>query len=298
MDVPVSVETEMCLLLKVFPEAAMRFLKSLIPLSVRRCLRVMVQLRRRRPNELKNALQYIAIFSLPNIFACVEDFATRSSRYTDVRIRGHRDLVRLRNRTSDFDVFRQVFLQQQYVIPDLKDPHFIIDAGANIGLTSLFLLLRYPNATIIAIEPDPENFEIAVHNLRSFANRCHLVHGGLWSEDTELAISRGTYADGRHWATQTVKPASADAEIVPVYHLASLIDKYNFKTIDLLKIDIEGAELQVFRDGDTSFLATTECCAIECHGADCVEAFQNAISKYNFGTIESGELLIAHKPVG
>ena len=46
--------------------------------------------------------------------------------------------------------------------------------------------------------------------------------------------------------------------------------------LDLLKIDIEGAELQVFRDGSTDFLAKTRCCAVECHGAAPEQAFRAA----------------------
>ena len=173
----------------------------------------------------------------------------------------------------------------------MEDPNYIVDGGANVGLTSLFVFLRHPNARIIAIEPDPENFTVAAETLAPFADRCHLVNGGLWSEDTELAISRGT----QHWATQTVKPTDGITPTIPVFHLETLLERHCFPRIDFLKIDIEGAELQMFRDGDTSFLSKTAFCAIECHGDCCTEAFQNAISNHNFKTIESGELIIASR---
>ena len=78
---------------------------------------------------------------------------------------------------------------------------YIIDAGANIGLASIYLLRRFPLARVIAIEPDRENFEIAKHNLRMLSARCRLVHGAVWSAAGALGVRRGTFGDGRHWAT-------------------------------------------------------------------------------------------------
>ena len=82
-------------------------------------------------------------------------------------------------------------------------------------------------------------------------------------------------------------------ETVAAYSLNRLLEQFGFPRIDLLKVDIEGAELSVFRDGDTSFLADTACFAIECHGPDCQHAFALAAEGYGFRLRQCGELTVA-----
>lgn len=130
-------------------------------------------------------------------------------------------------------------------------------------------------------------------NLRGFEERSILLNAAVWNEDCELAIRRGEFCDGREWATQVV-PACRDDELtVPARSLESLLKEYSFPWIDLLKIDIEGSELTVFRDGDTAFLQRTGCCAIECHGAECLAAFSASAVAEKFDLSQSGELTVA-----
>jgi FkbM family methyltransferase len=199
----------------------------------------------------------------------------------------------LRNGTSDFAVFCQVFLERQYDLPIVPKAEYIVDAGANIGLASVYFLSRNPRARVVAIEPDPENFEIAQENLRSFGDRCKLIHGAVWSHSGTLAISRGSFRDGKHWATQTLPIVDDTHDSVRAYSVNELTRDALFPRIDLFKMDIEGAELQVFRDGETGFLMTTRCCAVECHGDDCVNAYSAAIQAAGFRLRQSSELLIA-----
>jgi FkbM family methyltransferase len=231
--------------------------------------------------------------SLVDTLGCYEGFGALKGQYLDVSLRGLKLPVRLRNGTSDFDVFRQVFAQRQYQLKLPLRIEYIVDAGANIGLASLFLLQRFPNARVIAIEPDPENFAVASHNLRQFADRCDLIHGALWHTDGSVQVARGSFGDGRHWATQTLPVNGDAAETVPSWTLQSLLGKYAFPRIDLLKIDIEGAELAVFDQGDTSFLDVTQVCAVECHGDACREVYVRAASQYGFYIEEVGELTVA-----
>ncbi len=77
----------------------------------------------------------------------------------DLALRRYLRAVVLRNATSDFRVFHQVFIEGQYADLPVEDPpRHRGRRRANIGLTSLFFLRRYPQARVIAIEPDPENF--------------------------------------------------------------------------------------------------------------------------------------------
>ena len=80
------------------------------------------------------------------------------------------------------------------------------------------------------------------------------------------------------------------------YTVDELLLDAGFPRIDLLKVDIEGAELQVFRDGNTEFLLKTRgMAAVECHSAECVEAFESAVCD-GFHLRDTGELRVAERP--
>src|SRR5262249_7165282 len=141
------------------------------------------------------------------------------SEMVDLSIRGIECPIRLRRNTSDFDVFRQIFLCRQYALRLAGPVEYIVDAGANIGLASLYLLRRFPRARVVAVEPDTENLEIARHNLRAVSERCQLVHGAVWPTRAVLGVSRACFLDGRHWSTQTLQldGRAAISDIVPAF---------------------------------------------------------------------------------
>jgi FkbM family methyltransferase len=219
--------------------------------------------------------------------------------HTVVWLNGAEFPLELRKGTSDFECFRHIFLAHQYRPLCMGDPHIVIDAGANVGLASLYFLHRYPQVRVIALEPDPENFELAERNLRPFQDRCQILHAALWSHDTTLALQRGTFRDGRHWATQVIPPELGAAQVqvaVPAYSVSTLLDRFKISSIDILKIDIEGAEGTVFGQGDTTFLARTRACAVECHDAQASDIFRSAASAYGLQVRREGELTLACNP--
>jgi hypothetical protein len=70
----------------------------------------------------------------------------------------------------------------------------------------------------------------------------------------------------------------------------------DFPRIDYLKMDIEGAELDVFRNGDLTFLKKTRVCAVECHDDDCMKAVTSALDKFGFKIEHKGEVLFSIRP--
>jgi FkbM family methyltransferase len=267
--------------------------KCVIPSRQRQWLRVAVGMRKHYKIPLRTLFANVGLRSIGDVLSAFEDFSVRPDGRTELNVRGVAHAIQLRNRTSDFAVFRQVFLEQQYNLPIVGRAEYIIDAGANIGLSSVYFLSRNKKARVVAIEPDSENFAIAQQNLASFGARCRLIHGALWSHSGTLAISRGTFRDGRHWSTKTVQDLHSGGEHVRAYSIDELIQATNFPRIDFLKMDIEGAELQVFRDGRDDFLSQIRCCAVECHNHSCVSAFKNAAEKFGLRCEDRGELTIA-----
>ena len=75
----------------------------------------------------------------------------------------------LRGKSSDFRVFDEIFLKEQYnshLLP--KNPKVILDAGANIGLSSVYFANRFPNAQVFALEPENSNYELLSVNTENF----------------------------------------------------------------------------------------------------------------------------------
>lgn len=268
-------------------------LKRLFPARTRAAMRVVWWLSRNNRPLLVRVFRRVATNSLIDILASFEDEGGDAEGYMCITLRKSSRTLILRRRSSDFNVFRELILNNQYLMPVPEPVEFVIDAGANIGLASVWFLEHYPKARLLSIEPDPENFAIASKNLSSYGSRCTLINAALWHQNESVSISRGTFRDGREWATQTIPVTESSEFVVEAKTLASLLEEYQYPRIDLLKIDIEGAELNVFRDGDTEFLNRTKCCAVECHGIECSQAFEDATVGNGFTLSKSGELTIA-----
>jgi FkbM family methyltransferase len=140
---------------------------------------------------------------------------------------------------------------------DNESPH-ILDIGANIGLSVLHYKRLYPGARIIAFEPDPEFLPLLRRNLeRNGASDVQIVAAAAWTADGQASwISEGV--DGSKIVTED----DTDNRIVNVETVD--LARYLDNPIDLIKMDIEGAELQVipYSKGE---LDQVKQMSIECH---------------------------------
>lgn len=162
-------------------------------------------------------------------------------------------LLRLRRATSDFHVFRQVFMEEEYaeilkMVKDHSSPINIVDAGANIGTTSLWLKTFFPLARVYAIEADNENFKCLEANFKLNQMEQDLIplHRALWNNDDELSVI-SDFRDGRSHSKSVSDYAKGNTTVkgITVDEIKSMIPNHQ---IDVFKIDIEGAEKQLFAD--------------------------------------------------
>jgi FkbM family methyltransferase len=131
---------------------------------------------------------------------------------------------------------------RDYDFPTLpKAARTIVDLGANVGFSARFLGECYPDARVIAFEPDPESFELAQRNLAG-RPQVSLRNLGVAGEPGPLELHR--FAAGS-WSTSTFMSRHEVMETftAEAVTLDSIIDEVG--DIDLLKIDIEGAEYEV-----------------------------------------------------
>lgn len=218
---------------------------------------------------------------------------------------GRNDLqicVRKKN-SSDIQVFGQVFVKKEYkalvdkILEYNKSPdiRFVIDAGANVGFTSLYLKQSFPGAFYLVIEPDEKNMEQLQKNFKlNDLDNTELLLSGLWSSDCWLQINRDAY-EGKEWSyyvTASGKPTNLKG-----ISLSTLLNKTDFPFIDILKMDIEGGEKEIFSKEEitSSILQKTRFIAIEIH--DQLADRQHILSileKNNFTWFDHEELTIAH----
>jgi FkbM family methyltransferase len=187
-----------------------------------------------------------------------------------------RQKVALRLGTSDVGVFMHVFVYDQYGVGLTRTPSVIVDAGANVGLSAVYFAQRYPAAKIIAIEPEPENFRLLVRNAAPFPNIIP-VQAALWKHDGTVAIHD---TGGGGWGMRVADEA-AGAEVKSI-RLDTLLRDHGITHVDLLKVDIEGAECEVFEDA-ASWIDRVSVVCTELHDRfrpGCSEIFERATAGF------------------
>jgi FkbM family methyltransferase len=214
-----------------------------------------------------------------------------SGRALRIKPRGVRYPITLRpGPSSDPTVFRQVFLQQQYRMPDADSSvRSILDLGANIGLAAIYYLNRFPESRVLAVEPDPGNYRLCVENLAPYADRARVLLGAVWPHCGRLALSR--WSDGREWATTVAEPESEADATVQAWDVPTLMATAGFETVDLLKIDIEGSERVLFEAPCDPWLARVRNLSVELHGKSCEEPFYRALAALDWEVRDVDEVV-------
>ena len=208
----------------------------------------------------------------------------------EVRIPQARHPITLRSGTSDLATFEQVFVWEDYDQSVNQALAFIIDGGANIGCATIHFANRFPNARIVAIEPDAANFEMLARNTSPYAN-VSLIQGGIWHKRAWLKIAN---PDDDNWRLQVGEAEAGDGAIAAVT-ITDILAEAGVSRIDLLKIDIEGAEREVFSTGYQEWLDKVDILVIELHDRfkpGCSAAFYSAIAHYEFSETQKGEHVI------
>ncbi|PJJ10544.1 FkbM family methyltransferase [Flavobacterium sp. 1] len=205
--------------------------------------------------------------------------------------------INLKKNSSDIEVFKQILIEEEYeIIIDFfqnnnSSPVTIIDAGANIGLTSMYFMAYFPELCIIALEPSQKNFQRLSHNIKeNNLSNVTCVPKGIWGYNSNLSAVK----DSEDWAFRLTERSDSRSELCEVLSVSEIIKKFDLKLIDFFKIDIEGAEASVFSEkANLSWLNIVKVIAIEIHAdfasKDCIE---NVLLEFGFLIHYSGELTI------
>lgn len=202
--------------------------------------------------------------------------------------------VTLRAGGSDLRIFKQIYLRGELDFPLPDAPVYIVDAGANIGLSAVCFAARFPEARVVALEVDAANFALLEENARPYGGRITPLRLALWSGRGRVAI---TNPGDEAWAFRVAELAGSPAgagDAVDAIGVTGLLEQLGLPRVDLLKLDIEGAELEVF-SGATRWLDRVGTIAVELHDRlrpGCSAAMDAALAGRAHRRTRSGEYVV------
>lgn len=216
----------------------------------------------------------------------------------------------MRPGTSDEGVFEQVLknseynfhrlhhgaeLMQLYDRIALSKAPLIVDAGANIGASPLYFALSFPKASVVAIEPERDNFELLAANSEGLRIEC--VRGALASKFGSIdLVDPGEGSWG--FRVSTVGAGKTINQTVPCVTINDIYDKHTPECAPfIVKIDIEGGEHELF-SANTEWVAKTPLIIIELHdwllrGQAKSRSFLRCISGYDRDFVSVGEIIFS-----
>ena len=141
----------------------------------------------------------------------------------------------------------------------IKNAKVIIDAGACIGIFSRMMNQLDKDALIIAIEPEKNNFNLLKENLK-YSSNIICKENGLWNKKCKLIVEHSKTGE---WGF-TVKESEENVDVEAI-RVQDIIKQFKIERIDILKVDIEGAEVEVFDNNADEWLDKVKMCVIEFH---------------------------------
>ncbi|RZL69864.1 MAG: FkbM family methyltransferase [Pedobacter sp.] len=164
-------------------------------------------------------------------------------RYTNTIIKFYGKTLHIVDSTTFLASYYEIYKKEIYKFECFNSKPIIIDCGANIGLSTLYLKQRFPNANIIAFEPDPNIYQALQKNMISHGYLDIICKNeAITDEDKVLDF----FSEGGH--SGMIVKSSKDKPTISVKGIRLKSFLKNYKSVDFLKIDIEGEESKVLYD--------------------------------------------------
>ena len=150
---------------------------------------------------------------------------------------------------------KEIFIDNNYKFLPIRKKLLILDCGANIGTSSVYFSKTYTQARVLAFEADPKIFSLLLKNLKAnnVENNVEPINKAVWEDDNGVLFGmEGTDAGSIYYPDNVIR--------VPTVRLRDFL----IEPVDMLKLDIEGAEQQVLIDCQDR-LSFVQNCFIEFH---------------------------------
>lgn len=176
-------------------------------------------------------------------------------------------VLTLRSGTYDKFILDEIFYSKGYqegiLSLENRESPIVIDLGAHVGIFTLFILSKFPNAKVVAVEAVPENGRLTQINIsqNNLDDKVRLVNEAVTKERGELTM----YLRGRRTAQHSAHQKSDTSVTVPATTLGEIWQRFSFTHCDLLKLDIEGSEFDVITSTPPHILSRIRCITMEHH---------------------------------
>lgn len=202
--------------------------------------------------------------------------------------------------SSDLGIMNQVFGNKEYEpvleLFNTEESLTIVDAGANVGFSSLFFKTAFPNSKILCLEIDDANFHLLQRNTSQNGFRdITTLKEALWKSNAFLEIKRD-FRD-KSECSYYVEESPSDTSLTG-HNLSHYLSAMNWQKIDLLKIDIEGAERYLFETNTLAdqILDNTRVLVIEIHDEfDIRKTIEEHLTRHGFTYFNHGDITIASR---
>jgi FkbM family methyltransferase len=185
--------------------------------------------------------------------------------------------VWFRNQTTDYATLVSCF-EKGYHRPvhPLPAHPIILDLGSNVGYTIIDFKLHYSDARVFGVEMDEKNFNLCKKNLAGLSD-VEVIHAAVWYEDAQVEYDADVAADAFTIGKTT---DASKKKAVPAFSLPTLLARWGLDHVDYIKLDIEGAEKQLFELGDSGWLERVGQISIELHDTYSPEKMADVLKKY------------------
>jgi FkbM family methyltransferase len=197
---------------------------------------------------------------------------------------GMLDILVRDNHGSDNFILGEVFHHNYYAPPPkVRDIKSIVDLGANAGFTSLYYSRLFPEATLIAVEPHPDNATMMRANFLLNNVRAEIVEAACVVSDgrVQLEIHPMDYGHQIQESTESPKDATRKSVGVVGVSMPTLLSKFNVDEVSILKVDIEGYEKTLLNE-NADWLDCVRSIVIEWHFPNAVQELSTLAQKHGF----------------
>jgi FkbM family methyltransferase len=236
-------------------------------------------------------LRWLLVFSL---IKKLKKSRNLNDGYTLIEIK--KNNLAIRNSSADADVFLQHFGRRELLdINYPSDVKSIIDLGANIGISVVVFKYLFPDAKIVAVEMDRNNFFLLKKNTKIYEN-IFLIEAAIWS--SSRGVNKVDVGEGE--ASYRVENSNTKKNIVKSYSFDDICKISKTESIDVLKMKIEGAEAEIFLSSWRCIFSKTKLTIVPMHYSipNYTNTFHSILQKakkiFNLKTIICGELILIY----
>lgn len=200
---------------------------------------------------------------------------------------------------SDRMVLGQIIRDQESLVEDISRYRTIVDLGANFGASSILYAEHAPEARIISVEPEHENFRLLEMNAELYPSIIPF-NSGVWYRSGTLSLANPNSDSWAFVFEETTGETEETDNVVPAITIPDLLSHNKTHPPVLFKIDIEGSEFELFSTNHDSWIRHVDTFLIETHDRfkpGCTDRVRNALRGSHEFSGTSGEYMIFRKAV-